>query len=149
MKILVLVLPRGPQDRTCLAAMGEWVGETVGPDAWETCRVPYVPYLIPAGNVFAFLAELFPAEMFTMYPSANGRPNMAPQILAAAITLWPRMGCRISRRSRNYGAACGGRPHAGSALNDMAFDPSLLACFRRCQPLPPARTASSTPCARS
>jgi transposase len=67
--------------------MGEWVGETVGPDVWETCRD-----LIPAGSVFAFLAEhrgrLFPARMFAdMYPSANGRPSMPPQILAAAITL--------------------------------------------------------------
>ncbi|MFE7302799.1 IS5/IS1182 family transposase, partial [Streptomyces sp. NPDC057579] len=67
--------------------MGEWVGETVGPDVWETCRE-----LIPAGSVFAFLAGhrgvLFPAEMFAdMYPSANGRPSMPPQILAAAITL--------------------------------------------------------------
>ncbi|MCD9878414.1 hypothetical protein [Streptomyces guryensis] len=42
--------------------------------------------------MFAFLAkhrgELFPAETFAdMYPSANGRPSMPPQILAAAITL--------------------------------------------------------------
>jgi hypothetical protein len=67
--------------------MGEWAGETVGPDVWETCRE-----LSPAGSVFAFLAEhrgaLFPARMFAdMYPSANGRPSMPPQILAAAITL--------------------------------------------------------------
>ena len=53
----------------------------------HTCRE-----LIPAGSVFAFLAEhrsaLFPAEMFAdMYPSANGRPSIPPQILAAAITL--------------------------------------------------------------
>ncbi|MER6372616.1 hypothetical protein ABT255_30375 [Streptomyces mirabilis] len=51
--------------------MGEWVGEMVGPDVWERCRD-----LVPAGSVFAFLAEhrgtLFPAEMFAdMYPSAN------------------------------------------------------------------------------
>lgn len=67
--------------------MGEWVGELVGPDVWETCRD-----LIPAGGVFAFLAEhrdrLFPAGMFAdMYPSANGRPSMPPQVLATAITL--------------------------------------------------------------
>jgi len=41
--------------------MGEWVGESVGPDVWETCRE-----LIPAGSVFAFLAghrgALFPAQ---------------------------------------------------------------------------------------
>ena len=38
---------------------GEWTGELVGPDVWVTCRE-----LIPAGSVFAFLAEhrehLFP-----------------------------------------------------------------------------------------
>lgn len=67
--------------------MGEWAGETVGPDMWQTCRE-----LIPPGSVFVFLAEhrggLFPAEMFAdMYPSANGRPSMPPQNLAAAITL--------------------------------------------------------------
>jgi hypothetical protein len=59
-------------------AKGEWVGETVGPDVWETCRD-----LIPAGSVLAFLAEhrgvLFPAEMFAgLYPSANGRPSTPP-----------------------------------------------------------------------
>jgi len=42
--------------------MGEWAGETVGPDVWETCR------------------ELI------MYPSVNGRPSTPPQILATAIT---------------------------------------------------------------
>jgi hypothetical protein len=58
--------------------MGEWVGETVGPDVWEMCRE-----LIPAGSMFAFLAEhrseLFPVAMFAdTYPSANGRPSMPP-----------------------------------------------------------------------
>lgn len=66
---------------------GEWAGELVGPDVWQTCRE-----LIPAGGVFAFLAEhrraLFPAAMFAdMYPSANGRPSMPPQVLAAAVVL--------------------------------------------------------------
>jgi hypothetical protein len=67
--------------------MGRRPKEPVGSDVWTTCRE-----LIPAGSVFAFLAEhrgeLFPAGMFAdMYPSANGRPSMPPQILAAAITL--------------------------------------------------------------
>jgi hypothetical protein len=48
---------------------GEWGGESVGEDAWEICWE-----LIPAGGVFAFLAEhrevLFPAAMFAdMYSS--------------------------------------------------------------------------------
>ncbi|WP_394816042.1 transposase [Streptomyces gibsoniae] len=66
---------------------GEWAGELVGPDVWETCRE-----LIPAGSVFAFLAEhrevLFPPGMFTdMYPSSNGRPSLPPQVLAATVVL--------------------------------------------------------------
>ncbi|MCM2518322.1 IS1182 family transposase [Streptomyces griseoincarnatus] len=111
--------------------MGEWAGETVGPDVWETCRE-----LIPAGSVFAFLAEhrgaLFPAGMFAdMYPSANGRPSMPPQILAAAITLQALHGLsdfetvQELRCDLRWKAAC------GLGLHDMAFDPSLLAYFRR------------------
>src|SRR5215468_9266053 len=70
-----------------LCVQGEWAGETVGPDVWETCRE-----LIPAGSVFAFLAEhrerLLPSEMFAdMYPSANGRPSLPPQVLAATVVL--------------------------------------------------------------
>lgn len=111
--------------------MGEWAGETVGLDVWETCRE-----LIPAGSVFAFLAEhrgaLFPAEMFAdMYPSANGRPSMPPQILAAAITVQALHGLsdfetvQELRCDLRWKAAC------GLGLHDMAFDPSLLAYFRR------------------
>ncbi|MFF3113940.1 transposase, partial [Kitasatospora sp. NPDC057904] len=111
--------------------MGEWAGETVGPDVWETCRE-----LIPAGSVFAFLAEhrgrLFPAAMFAdMYPSANGRPSMPPQVLAAAITLQALHGLsdfetvQELRCDLRWKAAC------GLGLNDTAFDPSLLSYFRR------------------
>ena len=111
--------------------MGEWAGETVGPDVWETCRE-----LIPAGSVFAFLAEhrgaLFPAGMFAdMYPSANGRPSMPPQILASAITLQALNGLsdfetvQELRCDLRWKAAC------GLGLHDMAFDPSSLAYFRR------------------
>ncbi|MGW7328268.1 IS1182 family transposase, partial [Streptomyces sp. NPDC054840] len=98
---------------------------------WATCRG-----LIPAGSVFAFLAEhrgrLFPAEMFAdMYPSANGRPSMPPQILAAAITVQALHGLsdfetvQELRCDLRWQAAC------GLGLRDMAFDPSLLAYFRR------------------
>jgi hypothetical protein len=64
---------------------GERAGELAGPDVWEMCRE-----LIPAGSVFAFLAEhreaLFPAQMFAdMYPSPNGRPSLPPQVLAATV----------------------------------------------------------------
>lgn len=110
---------------------GEWTGELVGPDVWETCR-----HLIPAGSVFGFLAEhredLFPASMFAdMYPSANGRPSMPPQVLAAAVVLQGLHGLsdfdtvQVLRCDLRWKAAC------GLGLFDAGFDPSLLAYFRR------------------
>jgi len=110
---------------------GEWAEGPVGPDVWEACRE-----LIPAGSVFAFLAEhrevLFPAEMFAdMYPSANGRPSMPPQVLAAAVvlqSLYRRSDFEAVLELRcdlRWKAAC------GLGLLDTAFDPSLLTYFRR------------------
>ncbi|MFH9828927.1 hypothetical protein [Streptomyces bobili] len=94
---------------------GEWGGEVVGPDVWETCRE-----LIPAGSVFAILAEhrevLFPPGMFTyMYPPANGRPSLPPQVLSDFETVQKLL----------WNAAC------GLGLYDTALDPSLLTYFRR------------------
>ena len=110
---------------------GEWTGELVGPDVWVTCRE-----LIPAGSVFAFLAEhreaLFPASMFAdMYPSPNGRPSMPPQVLAATVVLQSLHGLsdfetvQVLRCDLRWKAAC------GLGLLDTGFDPSLLAYFRR------------------
>src|ERR1035438_9266938 len=64
---------------------GEMAGELAGPEVWETCRE-----LIPAGSVFAFLAEhrevLFPAGMFAdMYPSCR-RSN--PRSTLASVAVW-------------------------------------------------------------
>lgn len=110
---------------------GERAAEPVGPDVWETCRE-----LIPAGSVFAFLAEhreaLFPAVMFAdMYPSANGRPSLPPQVLAATVVLQALEGLsdfetvQELRCDLRWKAAC------GLGLLDGAFDPSLLTYFRR------------------
>ncbi|GAA4854570.1 hypothetical protein GCM10023235_66700 [Kitasatospora terrestris] len=92
--------------------------------------------MIPAGSVFAFLAEhreaLFPGSMFAdMYPSRNGRPSMPPQVLAAAVVLQSLHGLsdvdtvQQLRCDLRWKAAC------GLGLHDTAFDPSLLAYFRR------------------
>lgn len=112
--------------------MGEWVGEkTVGPDVWETCRK-----LIPAGSVFAFLAEhrgrLFPAAVFAdMYPSANGRPSMPPQIPAAAITLQALHGLSDFETVQELWCDLRRKAACGLGLNDTGFDPSPLSYFRR------------------
>jgi IS5 family transposase len=105
--------------------------ELAGPDVWETCRE-----LIPAGSVFAFLAEyrdgLFPAGMFAdMYPSPNGRPSMPPQVLAVTVVLQALHGlpdheaAQALRCDLRWKAAC------GLGLLDPGFDPSLLTYFRR------------------
>ena len=110
---------------------GERAAEPVGPDVWETCRE-----LIPAGSVFAFLAEhreaLFPAGMFAdMYPSPNGRPSLPPQVLAATVVLQALEGLsdfetvQELRCDLRWKAAC------GLGLLDAGFDPSLLTYFRR------------------
>jgi IS5 family transposase len=110
---------------------GERAGEPAGPDVWQMCRD-----LIPAGSVFAFLAEhreaLFPAGMFAdMYPSPNGRPSLAPQVLAATVVLEALHGLsdfetvQELRCDLRWKAAC------GLGLLDTAFDPSLLTYFRR------------------
>lgn len=98
---------------------------------WETCRD-----LIPAGSVFAFLAEhrdaLFPAGMFAdMYPSPNGRPSMPPQVLSAVVVLQALHGlpdyeaAQALRCDLRWKAAC------GLGLLDPGFHPSLLTYFRR------------------
>jgi IS5 family transposase len=110
---------------------GERPGELAGPDVWQTCRE-----LIPAGSVFAFLAEhreaLFPAGMFAdMYPSPNGRPSMPPQVLAAVVVLQALHGlpdyeaAQALRCDLRWKAAC------GLGLLDPGFHPSLLTYFRR------------------
>ncbi|WP_433470168.1 IS1182 family transposase [Spirillospora sp. CA-128828] len=111
--------------------MGEWAGEPIGPDVWETCRD-----LIPAGSMFAFLAEhreaLFPAAMFDdMYPSANGRPSMPPQILATTITLQSLHGLSDFETVQELRCDLRLKAACGLGLHDTAFDASLLTYFRR------------------
>lgn len=121
----------GGVEASFVGMQGEWAGETVGPDVWETCRE-----LIPVGSVFAFLAEhrevLFPPGMFVdMYPSSNGRPSLPPQVLAATVVLQSLHGLsdfetvQELRCDLRWKAAC------GLGLHDAAFDPSLLTYFRR------------------
>ncbi|MEV0150650.1 MULTISPECIES: hypothetical protein [unclassified Nonomuraea] len=58
-----------------------------GPEAWVVCRE-----MIPAGSVFAFLAEqrrvLFPPLAFAdMYAPVNGRPSVPSGLLATVVVL--------------------------------------------------------------
>jgi hypothetical protein len=110
---------------------GERSVELAGPDVWQTCRE-----LIPAGSVFAFLAEhreaLFPAGMFAdMYPSRNGRPSMPPQVLAAVVVLQALHGLPDSEAAQAVRCDLRWKAACGLGLLDAGFDPSLLTYFRR------------------
>ncbi|MFG1706510.1 IS1182 family transposase [Nonomuraea sp. M3C6] len=92
--------------------------------------------MIPAGSVFAFLAEhrrvLFPSQAFAdMYAPVNGRPSVPPGLLATVVVLQALHGLSDEeavgalRFDLRWKAAC------GLGLHDQGFDPSLLTYFRR------------------
>ena len=93
-------------------------------------------HLLPAGSVFAFLAEhrrrLFPAAMFDdLFPSGRGRPSVPPDVMASVIVLQTLHG--LSDRDAadavtfdlRWKAAC------GIAIDAGAFHPSTLTYWRR------------------
>jgi hypothetical protein len=92
--------------------------------------------MIPAGSVFAFLAEhrraLFPPQAFAdLYAPVNGRPSVPPGLLATVVVLQALHGLSDEeavgalRFDLRWKAAC------GLGLYDQGFDPSLLTYRRR------------------
>jgi len=103
-------------------------------DLWDVSSV--AGHLLPAGSVFAFLAEhryaLFPAEMFAdLFPSSRGRPSIAPEVVASVLVLQAL--CGLSDRAAaeavtfdlRWKAAC------GFAVDGAAFHPTVLTLWRR------------------
>jgi len=93
-------------------------------------------HLLPAGSVFAFLAEhrgrLFPAEMFAdLFPSGRGRPSLPPDVVASVIVLqtlhWysDREAADAVTFDLRWKAAC------GYAVDAAGFHPSTLTYWRR------------------
>lgn len=93
-------------------------------------------HLLPAGSVFAFLAEhrlrLFPADLFTdLFPSGRGRPSIPPEVVASVLVLQALHG--LSDREAvdavtfdlRWKAAC------GYAIDAAGFHPSTLTYWRR------------------
>ena len=110
---------------------GERAGELAGPDVWEMCRE-----LIPAGSVFAFLAEhrgeLFP-DSFTadLFPSGTGRPSLPADLVGSVLVLKelhdlsdPQTADALKFDIR-WKAAC------GRSLDQVSFDPSTLVYWRK------------------
>ena len=91
---------------------------------------------MPAGSVFAFLAEhrqvLFPAEMFTdLFPSGRGRPSVAPDVVASVLVLQALHGLSDRQAADavtfdlRWKAAC------GLAVTDTSFHSTTLTYWRR------------------
>ena len=93
-------------------------------------------HLLPAGSVFAFLAEhrsrLFPAEMFAdLFPSGRGRPRVPPEVIASVMVLQALHGLSDREAAEavtfdlRWKAAC------GLPVDAAAFHPSTLTYWRR------------------
>jgi hypothetical protein len=93
-------------------------------------------HLLPAGSVFAFLAEhrleLFPAEMFAdLFPSDRGRPSIPPEVIASVLVLQSLYGhsdreaVEALTFDLRWKAAC------GYAVDGTGFHPSTLTYWRK------------------
>jgi Transposase DDE domain/Transposase domain (DUF772) len=95
-----------------------------------------VGHLVPAGSVFAFLAEhrreVFPAVLFEdLFPSSTGRPSLPGEVAASVLVLQTlhdlsdRDAVQAVRCDLRWKVAC------GLALDHEGFHPSTLTYWRR------------------
>lgn len=93
-------------------------------------------HLLPAGSVFAFLAEhrqrLFPDEAFAdLFPSGRGRPSIPADVIASVMVLQALHGLSDRQSAEavtfdlRWKAAC------GFAVTETGFHPSVLTYWRR------------------
>ena len=93
-------------------------------------------HLVPAGSVYALLAEhrtrLFPAEMFAdLFPSGRGRPSVPGEVIAAAMVLKELEGLSDRQAATALATDIRWKVACGLALDEAAFDPSVLVYWRR------------------
>jgi hypothetical protein len=93
-------------------------------------------HLLPAGSVFAFLAEhrsrLFPDELFAdLFPSGRGRPSIPGEVVASVIVLQALLGMTDREAAEavtfdlRWKAAC------GYAIDAAGFHPTTLVYWRK------------------
>jgi hypothetical protein len=95
-----------------------------------------VGHLVPAGSVFAFLAEhrrrIFPDDAFAdLFPSPTGRPSIPAEVIGSVLVLQTLQD--LSDRETAQALRCDLRPKVacGLSLTDEGFDPSTLVYWRR------------------
>src|SRR5882757_2015976 len=111
-----------------------------------------VGHLVPAGSVFAFLAEhrreVFPPELFEdLFPSSTGRPSVPVDIAASMLVLQSLQD--LSDRDAMQAVRCDIRwkVACGLPLDHEGFHPTTLTYWRRrlAASPQPNRTAAPAP----
>lgn len=92
-------------------------------------------HLLPAGSVFAFLAEhrgrLFPAAMFEdLFPSGRGRPSLPPELVASVLVLQTLHGLSDREAVEAVTFDLRWKAAVGLAVTDVGFHPTTLTYWR-------------------
>jgi IS5 family transposase len=93
-------------------------------------------HLVPAGSVYAFLAEhrqrVFPDELFAdLFPSGRGRPSVPADVIATAMVLKELEGLSDRQAAAALSRDLAWKVACGLAVDAEAFDPSVLVYWRR------------------
>ena len=94
-----------------------------------------VGHLVPAGSVYAFLAEhrhrLFPDELFAdLFPSGRGRPSVPADVIATVMVLQSLEGLSDREAAQALRTDLRWKVAAGLALDDEGFHPTVLTLWR-------------------
>src|ERR1700749_3510777 len=93
-------------------------------------------HLVPAGSVFAFLAEhrgeLFP-DSFTadLFPSRTGRPSLPADLVGSVLVLKELYDLSDAQTADALKYDIRWKVACGRSLDQMSFDPSALVYWRR------------------
>jgi IS5 family transposase len=93
-------------------------------------------HLVPAGSVYAFLAEhrgrIFPDELFAdLFPSGRGRPSVPADVIATAFVLKELEGLSDRQAAAALATDIRWKAAAGLAIDDAGFDASVFVYWRR------------------
>src|SRR4051794_4279735 len=93
-------------------------------------------HLLPAGSVYAFLAEhrqaLFPAAMFAdLFPSGRGRPSISGGVVASVLVLQALHGLSDRQAAESVMFDLRWKAACGLAVDGVAFHPTVLTYWRR------------------